>query len=114
VYNSRKEAHSVAGFLMYFGNAPNALQQDDKPTLENGAIMPRSVVTDVIVTLAGEGENGASFIAAQHAINARIIAEELGHPQPATPILCDNSFVNNLATDSCKQRRSKAIDIRFH
>ena len=113
-YNSRKQARSVAGFLMYFGDAKNALQPTDKPTLENGAIMSGSVVMDVIVASAGEAEYGAGFIAAQHAVNVRIIAEELGHPQPPTPILCDNSFARNLAMDSCKQRRSKAIDMRFH
>ena len=99
---------------MYFGDAANALQPDCKPTLENTAIMSGSVVMDVIVASAGEAEYGASFTAAQHAINARIIAEDLGHPQPVTPILCDNSFARNFAIDSCKQRRSKAIDMRIH
>jgi hypothetical protein len=63
--------------------------------------IPNPVIVDVIVASAGEADYGAGFIAAQHAINARIIAEELGHPQPATLILCDNSFARNLATDSC-------------
>ena len=54
---------------------------------------------DVIVASAGEAEYGAGFTAAQHAVNARIIAEELGHPQPPTPILCDNRFARNLAMD---------------
>jgi hypothetical protein len=58
---------------------------------------------DVIVASAGEAEYGAGFTAAQHAVNARTIAEELGHPPPATPILCDISFARNLAMDSCKQ-----------
>ena len=101
----RKRARSVAGFLKYFGDAENAPQPDDKPTLENGAIMSGSVVMNVIVASAGKAEYGAGFIAAQHAVNARIIAEELGHTQPPTPILCDNSFACNLAMDSRKQRR---------
>jgi len=113
-YNSRKGARSVAGFLMYFGDAANALQSDGTPTAENGAIICGSILMDVIVTSAGEAEYGAGFISAQHGVNARITAEELGHKQPPTPILCDNSFARDLATDTCKQRRSKAIDMRFH
>jgi len=113
-YNSRKGARSVAGFLMYFGDAANAIQSDGTPTAENGAILCGSILMDVVVTSAGEAEYGAGFIASQHGVNARITAEELGHKQPPTPILCDNSFARDLATDTCKQRRSKAIDMRFH
>ena len=113
-YNSRKGARSVAGFIMYFGDASNALQPDGTPTKENGAILCGSVLMDVIVTSAGEAEYGSGFISAQHGVNARITTEELGHPQPATPLLCDNSFARSLAADTCKQRRSKAIDMRFH
>ena len=105
-YNSRKQARSVAGFLMYFGDAKNALQPDGKPTLKNGAIMSGSVVMNVIVASAGEAEYGAGFTAAQHAVNARIIAEELGHPQPATPILCDTQPRHGLMqTTSIKSYR---------
>ena len=113
-YNSRKGARSVAGFLMYFGDASAALQPDKSPAPENGAILCGSVLMDVVVTSAGEAEYGAGFLAAQHGVNVRITAEELGHPQPPTPLLCDNSFARDLATDTCKQRRSKAIDMRFH
>jgi len=103
-YISRKQTRSVAGFLKCFGKTANSLQSDGTPTVDNGAIMCASVVMDVIVTSAGEGENDAGLIAAQYAVNARIIAEELRHQQPATPILSDNSFVRKLAMDSCKQR----------
>jgi len=89
-YNSSKQARSVASFLMYFGDAENALQPDGKATHENGTIKSGSVFMDVIVASAGEAKYGAGFIAAQCTVNARIIAEELGHPQPATSILCYN------------------------
>jgi len=64
--------------------------------------MIRSIVMDVIVASAGEGKYAAGFIAAEHVVNACVIAEELGHSQPATSILCDNSFARNLAKDSHK------------
>ena len=40
--------------------------------------------------------------------------ENLGHPQPATPIYCDNTTAVDIANDLLKQRRSKSIDMRYH
>jgi hypothetical protein len=39
---------------------------------------------------------------------------DFNYIQDATPILCDNSFATNLANDTVKQKRSKAIDMRWH
>jgi hypothetical protein len=38
----------------------------------------------------------------------------MGHPQPATPIVTDNSTASGLANDTVKQKRPKAIDMRFY
>ena len=38
----------------------------------------------------------------------------MGHPQPPTPDQVDNSTACGIANDTIKQRRSKAIDIRFY
>jgi hypothetical protein len=38
----------------------------------------------------------------------------MGHPQPPTPLLCDNEFAIGLGNDTIKQKRSKSIDMRFH
>jgi hypothetical protein len=55
---------------------------------------------------------GAAFIYGQHGEGLRTIAIALGHPQPATPILCDNGFAIGLATDTIKVR--KFIEMRCH
>jgi predicted transposase YdaD len=44
----------------------------------------------------------------------RTTLEELGHPQPATPMVTDNSTAAGIANDTVKQKRSKAIDMRFY
>ena len=44
----------------------------------------------------------------------RTALEEMGHPQPATPIQVDNSTACGLANRTIKHRRSKAIDMRFY
>jgi hypothetical protein len=40
--------------------------------------------------------------------------QELGHPQPATVIVTDNSIASGIANDTIKQRRSKAIDMGYY
>ena len=40
--------------------------------------------------------------------------EELGHPQPPTPIKTDNTTANGIINGTVKQQRSKAIDMRFY
>ena len=39
---------------------------------------------------------------------------ELGHPQPPTPLKTDNSTATGILTGTIKQKRSKAIDMRFY
>jgi hypothetical protein len=38
----------------------------------------------------------------------------MGYPQNPTIIMCDNTSAIGIATDNIKQKRSKAIDMRFH
>ena len=106
-YLSRSKARSVAGVIIYFGDA-------DNPTIENGMIHAISAIIDVVVASAGEAEYGAAFIAAQQGVWIRTTATAMGHPQPPTPLLCDNEFAIGLGNDIIKQKRSKSIDMRFH
>jgi uncharacterized membrane protein YgcG len=106
-FNSRPKGRSVAGGIAYCGDA-------DDPTTENGMLHAISSIIDVVCASAGEAEYGAAYINAQYGVGLRHILIALGHPQPATPILCDNEFAIGLATDTIKQRKSKSIDLRFH
>ena len=40
--------------------------------------------------------------------------KKLGHPQPPTPIVTNNSTASRIANDCVKQKRSKAMDMRFY
>ena len=61
-----------------------------------------------------EAELGGLFHNGQDGAYIRQILEEMGHPQPATRMVTDNLAANNIANDIGKQRRSKAIDMRFY
>ena len=62
---------------------------------------------------AAEAELGALFLNCQEAVPIRITLEEMGHPQPPTPVQVDNSTTLGIATSTIKQRKSKSMDMRF-
>ena len=63
---------------------------------------------------AEEAELGALFLNCQEAVPIRITLEEMGHSQPPTPVQVDNSTALGIATGNIKQRKSKAMDMRFY
>ena len=62
---------------------------------------------------AAEAEVGVLHMNAQEAVGVRNALEEMGHPQPPTPIKTDNSAAQGIVNGAIKQKRSKAIDMRF-
>ena len=69
-----------------------------------------------VLSSAAEAELGALFHNGKEACPLRIALEEMGHPQPATPMATDNDdTASGIAMDTVKQKRSKAmIDMRFY
>jgi hypothetical protein len=63
---------------------------------------------------AAEAELRALFINAKTAVSMRKILEEMGHPQPKTPIQTDNSTAHALLTNKFLPKALKAMDMRFH
>ena len=63
---------------------------------------------------AMEAEVAAAYENAREACHIRVTLEELGHPQPATPMQVDNSAAIGFVNGTMKHKRSKAIDMRFH
>jgi hypothetical protein len=63
---------------------------------------------------ATEAELGALFINAKTAVSIQRTLEELGHPQPCTPIQTDNSTAHALLTNKILPKALKAMDMRFH
>ena len=70
-------------------------------------------ILKVVVSSAAEAELGGLFLNCKEAACIRTTLEELGHPQPATPVQTDNSTAVGIVHDSIKQKRSKAMDMRF-
>ena len=68
----------------------------------------------VVLSSATEAEMGALFYDAKDAAWLRTTLEDLGHPQPLTPIQMDNACAAGIINETVKQRRSKAIDMRLY
>ena len=100
------QARSRAGGFHYLGNKDG--------TLFNGSIAVIARIIKNVMASAAEAEVGALYLNAQAAVPLRTTLNELGHPQPATPIKTDNSTADGILNGTIKQQRSKAIDMRFY
>ena len=92
----------------------NATVSPTAPLKPNGAVHVLCHIMREVLSSAAEAELGALFHNGKEACPLRIALEEMGHPQPATPMATDNNTASGIATDTVKQKRSKAIDMRFY
>ena len=98
----------VAGFY-FLGSASDPT----KPIQLNGAIHVACSVIKFTVASAAEAELGALFLNCREGKIIRLTLEELGHPQPPTPVHCDNATAAGIANDTIKKQRSRAMEMRF-
>jgi hypothetical protein len=107
-YLSVSNARSRLGGLFFCGDKP---PQED--TL-NGSILNVASVIKNVVASAAESEVGACFQNAQRGAPLRVTLTEVGHIQPATPLRTYNSTACGILNETIKQKRSKAMDMRYH
>eukprot|EP00957_Ditylum_brightwellii_P167593 12758518-Ditylum_brightwellii.AAC.1 len=80
----------------------------------NGAILTLSTFIQHVVALALKAKLAALFYNSREAVPPHATLEEMGHTQPATPLITNNNMSHGLTTRSMAPRWSKAIDMRFH
>jgi hypothetical protein len=106
-YLSKPKAHSCAGGHMFMAG------RDNIPT-NNGAVLNVWQIIRAVMSSTAEAELGALFINAKTTASMRHKLEELGHPQPPTPIQAENKTSNDLLTNKIMPKALKAIDMHFH
>jgi hypothetical protein len=72
----------------------------------NGAIHNVAEIIKGVMSSAAEAELGAMYINARKAVEIRIILEEMGHKQPATPIQVDNSTAKGIVNKRVQPKRT--------
>jgi hypothetical protein len=84
---------------------------DSKCKLTNGAILIISTILKHVMSSAAEAEIGSVFLSAKEATIVRTTLEEMGHPQPPTPLQTDNTTATGYSNDKIKQRHTRAMDM---
>ena len=117
-YLTAPKARSRAAGYHFLSSRPKdptkpPLSTDPEPP-SNGAIHVPCQIMREVLSSAAEAELAALFHNGKEACPLRACLEELGHSQPPTAIQTDNSTASGIANDSVKQKRSKAIDMRFY
>jgi hypothetical protein len=87
---------------------------DTANKLTNGAILTISKVLKHVMSSAAEAEIGAVFINAKEGAVLCTTLEELGHPQPPTPLETDNTTATGYSNGTIKQKLTKAMDMHFY
>jgi hypothetical protein len=103
-YLSEPKARSRAGGHMFMAGS-------EEIPINNGTVLNISQLIKAVMSSAAEAELGALVINAKMAVSMRKTLEELGHPQPRTPIQTDNSTAHALLTNKIIPKALKAMDM---
>ncbi len=105
-YNCGPCAKSRAGGYVFLGDR-------DHPERINGAILASSTLLSLVASSAAEAEYGAAFVA-KEIQPLRMTMQTLGYTDLTCELFVDNECAIGLATNTVKQMRSRAIDMRYH
>jgi hypothetical protein len=105
----QSQTHEAAWEVCFFlGNTPPQQEQ------MNGSILNVNLVIKHVVASAAESEVGVCFHNNQSGAPLRVTLTEVDHIQPPTPLRTDNSTEFVIFNETIKQKRSKAMDTRYH
>ncbi len=97
-YLSESKARSRACGHFFMGSAPINRQ----PIKLNGAFYTNSVILKFVVASAAEAKLGALFHNCQDGIVFCQTLADMGHPQPKTPVHCDNATAVGIGNNTIK------------
>ena len=109
-YLSAPNARSRAGGYFYLSECDDT----NKNPPMNAPVHTECKIMKHVLSSATEAEIGAIFLNCQQAEILRTTLQELGHPQCTTTIVTDNATANNIINGNAKQKRTKAMDMRYN
>ena len=86
----------IAGFFF--------LETPVHTTVQNAPILIECKTLKHVVTSAAKCETAAVFHNAQQAIPIQHILTQIGHPQPVTPLIMDNTITENFIKNNITQK----------
>jgi hypothetical protein len=106
-YLNEKKAHSKAGGHFFLSN-------NDTSPPNNGAILTNATIIKAVMSSVAKAELATFYLNAKEAIYLCQILQEMGHPQPRTPIQTDNTMAEVVINNKIQPKCTKAMDMRFH
>jgi hypothetical protein len=91
----------------------SSLLVDANPIKLNCKIHIICTILKLVATSAVKAELGASFLNAQKAKVLHLTLDELGHPQPPTPIHINKTTTVGIVNNTIKQHHSRATEMRY-
>jgi hypothetical protein len=108
-YLSETNVHSRACGHFFMGWTPNPTQ----PIKLNGTFFTLCAILWFVVASAAEAELGALFLNCKQVTIFQLTIEEMGHPQPPTPVNCNNFTTVGIANNTVKHQCSRSMETRF-
>jgi hypothetical protein len=113
--------HSDASYISELGARSRAcghffmgwMPQNGEPIKLNGAFYISSSIMRFVVASAAEAELGTLFHNCQTGMIFQQTLKDLGHPQPKTPVHCDNATAVGIASNTVKRQQSQSMKMRF-
>ena len=90
-----------------------SMPKDGQPITLNGAVHVNTQIIKIVVASAAEAELGALFQYCQDGIMFQSTLHNLGHPQPRTPVHCNNVTAIGIASNIVKRQQARAMEMRF-
>ncbi len=90
-----------------------SVPNDGEPIQLNGAFHVDSSIVKFIIASVVKAEPGAFFHNCQKGIVFCSILEDMGHPQPKTPVHCDNATAVGITDSTITRRRSRSMEMRL-
>jgi hypothetical protein len=101
-YLSETGARSRACGIFFMGRMP----KNGEPIKINGAFYVNATIMKFVVASVAEAELGALFHNCQDGIIFRKTLADMGHPQPKTPVHCNNATAVGIANNTIKRQCS--------
>ena len=108
-YLTEANAHNQACGIFFIGWRLDPT----KPITVNGAFFTLRALLRFVVTSAAEAKLRALFLNCKQATIFRLTLKVMGHPQPLTPIHCNNSTAIGIMNNTIKHQQSRLMEIRF-
>ncbi len=110
---TRSRSRGAGHFILSSEHEEHSQPTSNTHSLD-GPIHTLCKIIDVVVGSAAEAEIGAGYLNGQAVVPIAVTLAEMGHPQGPTPMQVDNTTSEGFANGTMKQKRSKAMDMRWY